>query len=81
MKTKWYVDAELGRYEMNYFYSCLAEVCRDFGIPILKRTGHVEGDAYHHKSEFFFPDNVDEEMFDVRLEELLTSAEYGYEEE
>jgi hypothetical protein len=81
MKTKWYVDRDVGRYEMDYFYSCLRETCRDFGIPMLQKTGRTESDSYYHKSEFFFPQDVNEELFDERLQEILNSAENPYEEE
>ncbi|MBI2487714.1 MAG: hypothetical protein HYW01_12380 [Deltaproteobacteria bacterium] len=81
MKTKWYVDGDVGRYDTSFFYSCLKEACRDFGIPTLRKTGRAEGDSYYHKTEFFFPYDVDEEIFDERLQELLTSSEYGLEED
>ena len=81
MKTKWYVDGDVGRYSTNFFYSCLKEACQDFGIPTLQKTGRTEGDSYYHKTEFYFPHDVNEELFDERLQELLTSTEYGYEED
>jgi hypothetical protein len=81
MKTKWYVDWDVGRYDTTFFYSCLQEACRDFGIPMLQKTGRTGGDSYCHKTEFFVPYGLGEEVFDERLQELLTSSEYGLEED
>ncbi len=81
MKTKWYVDADVDRYSMVQFEHCLRDVCHGFGIPTLRKTGHVESDSFYHKSEFFFPDNVDEEDFDAMLNDLLAGGEPEYYEE
>lgn len=81
MKTKWYVDTETDRYSMAHFERCLRDVCHVFGIPVLRKTGRVEGDSFYHKSEFFFPDNVNEEDFDEMLNDSLASGEPGYYEE
>ncbi len=81
MRTKWYVDAEIGRYSVAQFERCLKDVCDEFGIPMLKRTSHVEGDSFYHKSEFFFPEGIDEESFDGMLNDLLASGEPSYYEE
>ncbi len=78
MRTKWYVDAEIDRYSMTYFEYCLKDVCYKFGIPELKKTGRMESDGFHHKSEFFFPDIIDEESFDEMLNDLLASGEPDY---
>ena len=67
MRTKWYVDAEIDRYSIPNFERCLRDVCNNFGISELKKTGRMETDGFYHKSEFFFPDSIDEESFDEML--------------
>ena len=81
MKTKWYVDAEADRYSSTHFKHCLKDVCHVFGIPVLRKTGRVEGNGFYHKSEFLFPDNVNEEDFDEMLNDSLTNDEPEYYEE
>jgi hypothetical protein len=81
MKTKWYVDADVDWYSIAHFEHCLRDVCHVFGIPILRKTGHVESNDFYHKSEFFFPDNVNEEDFDAIFNDSLASDEPAYYEE
>ena len=81
MRTKWYVDAEIDRYSIPHFERCLRDVCNNFGISELKKTGHMETDGFYHKSEFFFPDSIDEESFDEVLNDLLASGEPDYYQE
>ncbi len=81
MKTKWYVDADVDRYSIAHFERCLREVCHAFGIPVLRKTGHVESNSFYHKSELFFPDNVNDEDFDEMLNDSLASGEPEYYEE
>jgi hypothetical protein len=81
MRTKWYVDAEIDRYSIAHFERCLREVCHNFGIPELKKTGRMETDGFYHKSEFLFPNGIDEESFDEMLNDFLASAEPEYYQE
>jgi hypothetical protein len=56
-------------------------VCQNFGISELKKTGRMETDGFYHKSEFYFPDSIDEESFDEMLNDFLGSGEPEYFEE
>jgi hypothetical protein len=80
MKKKCYVDAEADRYTSTHFKHCLKDVCHVFGIPLLRKTGRVEGNGFYHMSEFLLPDNVNEEDFDELLNDSLTNDESEYDE-
>lgn len=56
-------------------------MCHGFGISVLRKTGRVESNSFYHKSEFFFPGNVNEEDFDAMLNDSLASGEPEYYEE